>query len=104
MKFELIDYFDVWGNEIDGFGVNNLCKFGIIEFADYPTELQIQNAFKKIEYWNKSVKRTQWRIDGNSDADFIEIEQKKDGRPLCRLVRISDDSEIYHLNSKMQMV
>ena len=24
MKYDLVDYFDVWGNEEDGFEVNNL--------------------------------------------------------------------------------
>jgi len=89
-KFIVVDYFDVWGNEKDGYEVNNLCALkSTIELDDNSSggdlRLEIQNELKLIDYWKRSVNRRQWRIDQNCfDMQMIEIEAP-DGRPLCRL-------------------
>ena len=84
--YDLIDYFDVWGNEEDGWEVNNL---GPIEekiwISDDTTEEELFNYLKDtIGYFNRNTKFSDVEIQWD-DPDFIEIFQASDGYPLGRL-------------------
>ena len=84
--FDLIDYFDVWGNEEDGWEVNNL---GPIEekiwISDDITEEELFNYLKDtIGYFNKDTKFSDVIIEWN-DPDFIEFFQADNYYPLGRL-------------------
>ena len=90
-EFVIVNYFDVWGNARDGWEVNNQCRESRHIFLDMNAEggelkLNIQNELKRINFFHARVRRTQWTIDWNcSDDSCLEIEQVKDGCPICRL-------------------
>lgn len=84
--YDLIDYFDVWGNEEDGWVVNNL---GPIEekiwISDDITEEELFNYLKDtIGYFNKNTKFSDVIIEWN-DPDFIEFFQADNYYPFGRL-------------------
>ena len=114
---------DVWGNEEDGFDVNDRFNAGTIEL---PTELAIYNASAYRDSYIAGYRTTireqpllmlvttetvaregalermlrrdylapRARIDiSYSGPDFIEVEQRSTGRPLLHLERLEGDDE-----------
>ena len=82
--YKLIDYFDVLGNEEDGWEVNNLCEVeSEIFVADDATDEEILVYLKEIGYLTTSDP-TEVTIN-SQDGQFIEIEVAKTGMPLGRL-------------------
>jgi len=84
--FDLIDYFDVWGNEEDGWEVNDQA---VVEekiwISDDTTEEELFNYLKDtVGYFNKNTKFSDVEIQWY-DPDFIEIFQASDGCPVCSL-------------------
>ena len=84
--FDLVDYYDVWGNEEDGWEVNNL---GVIEegiwISDDTTEEELFNYLRDtIGYFNKDVKFSDVEIIWDS-PEFIEFFDASNGYPLGRL-------------------
>lgn len=84
--FDLIDYFDVWGNEDDGWEVNDQT---VVEekiwISDDTTEEELFNYLKDtVGYFNRNTKFSDVEIQWN-DPDFIEIFQASDGCPVCSL-------------------
>lgn len=84
--FDLIDYFDVWGNEEDGWEVNDQA---VVEekiwISDDITEEELFNYLKDtVGYFNRNTKFSDVEIQWY-DPDFIEIFQAKDGCPVCSL-------------------
>ena len=84
--FDLIDYFDVWGNEEDGWEVNDQT---VVEekiwISDDTTEEELFNYLKDtVGYFNRNTKFSDVEIQWY-DPDFIEIFQAKDGCPVCSL-------------------
>jgi len=43
-RYNVIDYYDVWGNCRDGYQVNNQRLVGTIELSDYPSDEDFINA------------------------------------------------------------
>ena len=81
-KYRLIDYFDVWGNEQDGYDVNNLaCILTGITITDDSTDKDIINYLYSIHYLNTNDID---KFDVYDDGDMIEI-SLKNGFPVCRL-------------------
>lgn len=84
MKYKLIDYFDVWGNEEDGWEVNNLCTIREnIEISDDATDAEILVLLVKIGFLATADERLVCLE--STDSNFIEIYQVKDMMPLGRL-------------------
>lgn len=84
--FDLIDYFDVWGNEEDGWEVNDQT---VVEekiwISDDTTEEELFNYLKDtVGYFNRNTKFSDVEIQWY-DPDFIEIFQASDGCPVCSL-------------------
>jgi len=84
--FDLIDYFDVWGNEEDGWEVNDQT---VVEekiwISDDTTEEELFNYLKDtVGYFNRNTKFSDVEIQWD-DPDFIEIFQASDGCPVCSL-------------------
>lgn len=79
--YDLIDYFDVWYNDFDGWTVNNQCvaKTNII-ITDDTTEEDIIEYLKQNEFLVSNC--TVDDFDVLMDIDFIEILEKKNGKPL----------------------
>ena len=86
MKYKLIDYYDVLGNEEDGYEVNNLCTCATgIEITDDATDADIINYLKSINFL--SEKATIETVELSGDDLFIELTEKEAGYPLGRLER-----------------
>ena len=84
MEYKLIDYYDVLGNEEDGYEVNNLCTCVTgIEIADDATDTDIINYLKSINFLSEKATTETVEVDG--DDLFIELTEKETGYPLCRL-------------------
>lgn len=86
-KVELTDYFDVWGNEIDGFEVNNLShevhesESDIMNYDDK----QVLAWLKDIGYLKKEVTLDEIAI--NNCSDLIELEMLN-GYPIGRIMPV----------------
>lgn len=86
MKYKLIDYYDVLGNEEEGYEVNNLCTCVTgIEITDDATDTDIINYLKSINFLSEKATTETVEVDG--DDLFIELTEKETGYPLGRLER-----------------
>lgn len=83
--YTLINYFDVWGNEVDGYEVNNQCvEAEDIVIADDATDDDIINYLQLAGYLNTN-ETSLFNVEDN--VDFIEISVKETGMPLYLLRR-----------------
>lgn len=82
----LIDYFDVWGNEEDGWEVNDQSiEFDDLYLDPYITEEELVEYLKSIGYFASNVTMTDLEIENG--GDYIEFFQASNMMPLCRLDR-----------------
>lgn len=87
-KWVLIDYFDVWGNEEDGWDVNNLTKIDLdISLSENYTHAEVIDILKEKGYLTLSASLENIEIVDNYE-NFIEFFVKSDGQPFCRLERL----------------
>ena len=92
-KLKLINYFDVWGNEKDGWEINNLCTEWENKMID--GELTNEKLFlllKQMNFINKGVRINQLNFIDNGNG-IIEIEQSYNNSPLCRIEYIKVEDE-----------
>lgn len=86
-KWQLIDYFDVWGNAKDGWEVNNLC---VVEeniwLDDSVTNKEILKYLEEIGYLSTSDMR---KLVIEDWCDILEICRRKDRMPLYSLRRVA---------------
>ena len=86
-KYRLINYFDVWGNEKDGYEVNNLCtEADDLWIDDDSTLKEIAKFLVQIGFLVTSDMRKLYFED---DGTYIEIYQRKGMYPLGRLEEIA---------------
>ena len=88
-KWTLTDYFDVWGNEVDGWEVNDASIWSTdIELKDDMTDEEIIDYLISVNYLTPDAKGIVQLVDG---GDWIEIENSESsgqpGYPLGRLDR-----------------
>ena len=80
--YTLINYFDVWGNEEDGWEVNDSCVEFDVRITDNMTDQDIISFLYEKEFFNtKDIDK--FLIE--NDGDFIEIFEEETGKPLCSL-------------------
>lgn len=80
-NYDLIDYFDVWYNDIDGWFVNNQTVIlENITISDDTTEEEIINYLKENNLLVDNCKIEDFDIC--FDFGFIEITEKENGKPL----------------------
>ena len=85
-KYTLVNYFDVWGNEKEGYEINNLCnEVEGITITDDATEKDILKYLVQIGFLTTSDRR-KVRIDTN-DWDMMEIYAVKGNYPIGSLRR-----------------
>ena len=86
-NWRLIDYFDVWGNEIDGWEVNDahIFKENLV-FSDKSTDKKILRFLERVGFLNTSDMRRVRLVDYGDE--WIEIEAVKYNKPLGRLERM----------------
>lgn len=75
IKYEIFDY-DVWGNEEEGYNVNDVIPTGIIIFTDT----------SKSSICKKLGLDDPYKLDVDVHEDIIYIEY--DGKPYCELREI----------------
>ena len=92
---------DIWGNETDGYEMNDRsCFQRDVEFPtthkiynqgtpqefsdDWPTDQQILNKLIEIGYLNNNVSLADLEIDGDPNYSKY-VDESKDGKPLCQL-------------------
>lgn len=81
--YTLINYFDVWGNEVDGWSVNDACSEADgITITDDATEQDIIDYLYNIEFFKTNDLE---KFDVEYYGDFIEISEKETQKPLCSL-------------------
>lgn len=89
-RFEVLSL-DVWGNETDGYEVNDAHRIATIDFGDVSqpldslTDRQIMNRYKAV---TGAATARHLEISNNSDTDSIYIDVKREGRPLMELRRV----------------
>jgi len=84
MKIQIVYYFDVWGNEEDGFEVNNLTVHSTKEVESFPYEkTEILALLKETGLINKDV--TEDMILTQEDENWVEVSEPN-GKPFCRIV------------------
>ena len=82
--YTLINYFDVWGNEEDGWEVNNAYEEFDIRITDNMTDQDIISFLYEKEFFNtKDIDK--FLIESNGDS--IEIFETETGKPLCSLIK-----------------
>ena len=87
-KYRLVNYFDVWGNEADGWEINNLCvEFDDLTISDDATDKEILEYLKMIRFLNTSDMRKLY-VDSSMYDGVIEIFERKGMKPICRLETI----------------
>lgn len=83
VKTKLVDYFDVWGNAVDGYEVNNLCVLiETIELENLDDETIIK-ALHEIGWLSELA--TLETIEISDEYPYFEITEKETGYPLGRL-------------------
>ena len=83
--YELVDYFDVWGNPEDGFEVNNLAVIeDDIVISDDSTDEEILDYLINTIGWLSPDAKTKVEVNDLGDG-FIEFEVAETGEPLGRL-------------------
>jgi hypothetical protein len=91
-KYKVVDYFDVWGNEQDGWEVNNLAEVGYIEVKDYTNKVEVISKLVDIEFITNTNKPEVLSklIDFWNDYEMIEGFSSYNGEPLFRLELVRD--------------
>ena len=83
-RYELIDYFDVWGNAEDGWEVNNQSvEFDDLMIANDCSDEEIIDFLIEIGYLSPAAKN-QVMIEFY-DSDWMEIVREEDYYPICCL-------------------
>ena len=90
-KYKIVDYFDVWGNPIDGWEVNNLTSYydtddTCLRISEDATDEEIIDFLIQINYLKPEAKNL---VHLESyDNEMIEIVHTKDDYPIGRLEMI----------------
>jgi hypothetical protein len=80
--FELVDYFDVWGNEEDGFQVNNAMVIGRgIDEKVVKNKRSIMKYLKDTGFLKTDARGRDIIVTGYDE--FIEVVENKNHYPLC---------------------
>ena len=82
-KYVLINYFDVWGNENDGWEINNQCvECDDLCIREDSTPKEICEYLRKAGYLNTSDMR---KLEVEDMGEMIEIYERKTMKPLYGL-------------------
>jgi len=92
MKIELTDYWDIWGNEEEGWEVNNIARneYTTRKFDIWDRKKVLQ-WLKRIEYLQKRVRRDMLEWE-ETDQGFI-LYQASNGIPLCE-IRLLEEGKL----------
>ena len=84
--YKLIDYFDVWGNETDGYEVNDKIDTNIMLEIPYDvTDEELISKLVNVGFLGNNATVENVRIEW-SDEIFCELFEMETDLPLCCLV------------------
>ena len=84
LQATLINYFDVWGNQEDGYEVNNLCKEGTVELNEDFTNADLLLELQDVGFLNEHA--TVEKVEFEDLGDFgVEFFVKETGCPIGRI-------------------
>ena len=84
--YKLIDYFDVWGNETDGYEVNDKIDTNIMLEIPYDvTDEELISKLVNVGFLGNNATVENVRIEW-SDETFCELVEMETDWPLCCLV------------------
>lgn len=76
---------DVWGNETDGFEVNDRCYVGAIETSDYPPDAEVWCCLLEAGIAKGVISRAHFDW---ADEALLSIDDNETGRPVFQLERV----------------
>lgn len=90
-KYKIVDYFDVWGNPVDGWEVNDLTSYydtdeTCLRISEDATDEEIIDFLIQICYLLPTAKETIYLE--SYDNEMIEIIAEEDDYPIGRLEMI----------------
>ncbi len=74
--------YDVWGNEKDGYEVNDRFPHGVVDLPENPTDAEIGKMLNR-EFFSKPQRVNTLAFDG--DDMVIYVNRKRDGFPILEL-------------------
>jgi hypothetical protein len=83
LKYNLVNYFDVWGNAVEGWEVNNLCSEGIVEITENATKSDLIQALIDKGFFLDTV--IEKDVEIQNDFEMIEFFVESNMYPICRL-------------------
>ena len=84
MKAQIINYYDVWGNEQDGFDVNDVSMFGRFEVEkEWGDNSELLEWLKAVDFIQDHASLEDIKIEWNDGA--IELTEDRSGMPLGRV-------------------
>ena len=83
-RFTLVDYFDVWGNEEDGYEVNDLAREEGFFLPKNYTNAQAIACLRGSGYLNNKATEKTVEVEDLPDLG-IELVSSENGCPICRL-------------------
>ncbi len=90
MKYTLLTY-DVWGNEKDGYEVNNTFSTGTT--IELPTNASDKDIKRALRSYYPNIMNAKLKIEGDDTLICIDRDTQRCTRPLCEL-RVSDQNEL----------
>jgi hypothetical protein len=89
MKFEIIEH-EVWGNEKDGYWVNNFHTGHFIELseADLNNDKKLKRIVKKALFIKDNIRHSSIEIEGNPEYQ-LDVDVK--GYPVGQLERVWEE-------------
>lgn len=81
MKRWIVYTLDVWGNEEDGFDVNDRCRVGTIETSDDAPHAEVWCALIEADIAKGPISRAEF----GGDDDWISVDDQETGRPVFQL-------------------
>lgn len=86
-SYKVVDYFDVWGNEEEGFEVNNLATIGTIEISDYTNYHDILRKLVEINFLTSDIPVGDIldQLSIYNEYEIIEFSELNSDKPLFRL-------------------
>lgn len=75
---------DVWGNETDGFEVNDRCQVGTIETSEDPPDAEIWACLLEAGIARGCISEGEFEW---ADESWLCIDEKETGRPVFQLER-----------------
>jgi len=88
-KYQVYDY-DVWGNEKDGFDVNNVFKTPyVVEISEKDFDKEVIGRLKDAGFLKKTCKNSKFQIGGEPDYTLY-VMYSPTWYPVCELRRFEE--------------